>query len=517
MTATSAVRPKFQVTADLPTPAYVYDLDEVRRAHALLIKAVPQPSKIYYSVKANPHPEVVATLAALGCGAEVSSPGELAAALQAGVPGGALLYTGPGKRDEEVISAASMGVEWFSVDSPSQLAQVGRAAASTRTDPRCLLRVNGEEGVAGHGLAMTGGPSQFGADAQWIAAQPDRFRERVAGLHLYTGSNLADEGALADQFARSIVTAHHVAAALQLELEVLDLGGGFGAPFAREGDIAPFPGLGGAVAATLDAWFPSWRSGFPKILFESGRYLTATSGALLVRVVDVKRSQGRRVVVLESGINHLGGMSGLRRLPPLLPDVEAAGEPADGDSAMLVGPLCTPLDTWARSAELPVVRPGDVLRVPNVGAYGLTASLIGFLGHPTPLEVVVDRGELGSMSRLQLVRSREDPGRARLAVHGSTSAEPTARETGSDLRMDPSFIALLRPFLRYGEGATLHADERLRDLGLDSMHAVELLFAVEDEYDVVIADEDLTDETFATPHSLWAVIERARAAGIAPV
>ena len=111
--------------------------------------------------------------------------------------------------------------------------------------------------------------------------------------------------------------------------------------------------------------------------------------------------------MLESGINHLGGMAGLRRLPPLNPALVDPGDP-DADvlasPAIVAGPLCTPLDSWSRSAPLPRVTPGDLLAVPNVGAYGLSASLIAFLGHPAPAEVVVDDGVAVHVSRLEIIR-----------------------------------------------------------------------------------------------------------------
>lgn len=391
--------------SDSWAPAYVYDLDEVRRAHSLLRSALPVPSTLFYSVKANPHPVVIGVLAASGCRTEVSSSGELAAALAAGVSAADVLYTGPGKRDAEVLGAARLGVRWFSVDSPAGLGQVAGAAAESGVDTRCLVRVNAEAAPGGQGLAMTGATSAFGADAAWVAADPGAFRDRFAGFHLYAGSNLADADALVAQFRHAITTARRLADILGVEPAVLDLGGGFPAPFARKGDLVPFPELGDRVAGLLDAAFPSWRSGTPEVAFEAGRYLTATCGSLLVRVADVKHSHGRRVVVLESGINHLGGMSGLRRLPPLVPDVLAGEAPRAAEPALLVGPLCTPLDTWARAARLPEVARGEVLRVPNVGAYGLTASVVAFLSHPMPKEVVVEDGRVVDMSRLELVRS----------------------------------------------------------------------------------------------------------------
>jgi diaminopimelate decarboxylase len=139
------------------------------------------------------------------------------------------------------------------------------------------------------------------------------------------------------------------------------------------------------------------------VVFESGRYLTATCGTLYCRVLDVKCSQGRPVVVLESGINHLGGMSGMRRLPPVLPDIDGDGPGEPMRDAIISGPLCTPLDTWTRTGTL-AARPGDLLRVPNVGAYGLTASLLAFTGHPAPLEVVIDGGQISHISRLTVTR-----------------------------------------------------------------------------------------------------------------
>jgi len=399
-------------------PAYLYDLDQVRAAYRLLRHAVPEPSDILYSLKANPHPWVVRTLAELGCRAEICSVGELAAALEAGVAPDRMLYSGPGKRDAEVVEAFKAGVRRFSVDSPAGLRQVEEAAARHGGGAECLLRINDRTPVAGQGLAMTGTASQFGADADWVSAEPaafspgpsDRSGSTVVGFHVYQGSNLDTEDALMAQFDAAIATCRRMADALAIEPRVLDLGGGFGAPFARAGQLPRFATLAGRLAERLQRDFPGWRQGRPGVLFESGRYLAGSCGQLVTRVADVKVSHGRPVVVLESGIHHLGGMSGLRRLPPMVPDLisPAGGEPLR--QAIVAGPLCTPLDTWARAADLPSLRRGDVVRVPNVGAYGLSASLLAFLGHPVPHEVVLDGGQVVDVSQLHITRR---PGRSR--------------------------------------------------------------------------------------------------------
>lgn len=401
----------------LQTPAYVYDLDQVRQAWRLLRLALPEPSHILYSLKANPHPLIVRALAELGCGAEISSVGELAAALEAGVSPDRMFYSGPGKRDAEVTEAFKSGVRWFSVDSPAGLRQVDEAARRHGDTAQCVLRINDRTPVAGQGLAMTGTASQFGADADWVSAEPEAFRlastgdsgATVAGFHVYQGSNLDTEDALVAQFDAAIATCRRVADALAVEPRLLDLGGGFGAPFARAGQLPRFPTMADRVAELLHRDFPGWGQGGPAILFESGRYLAGACGQLVTRVADVKTSHGKRVVVLESGIHHLGGMSGLRRLPPIVPDLigPVSGEPLS--QTIVAGPLCTPLDTWARAAELPPLRRGDVVRVPNVGAYGLSASLLAFLGHPMPHEVVIDGGQILDVSQLHLLRRPARP------------------------------------------------------------------------------------------------------------
>jgi diaminopimelate decarboxylase len=406
------------MSTDVETPAYVYDLTEVRDNVTRLTGALPDPSGLYYSLKANAHPVLLETLRGEGVQAEVCSAGELAAALRAGWPAGEILYGGPGKRDDDVRDAIRLGVRHFSADSPAALDQLNHYATLAGARCRTLLRINDDTRVPGQGLAMTGVASAFGADLAWVVADPAAFTSRshvtVGGLHLYMGTNLTTVDDLIGQFTQTLRAATTAAAALAphgVRLDVLDLGGGFGAPFARAGTAITLDGLRDRLGALLDEQAPGWRHGRPRIAFESGRYLVGTAGRLLTRVLDVKQSQGRNVIVLESGVNHLGGMSGLRRLPPLQPELAVPDDRAGAATVETVvcGPLCTPLDVWSRTAQLPPLKAGDVLAVPNVGAYGLTASLVGFLGHALPGEYVIDTARTGSAvvhhSRLHLDRS----------------------------------------------------------------------------------------------------------------
>ncbi|WP_055583083.1 alanine racemase [Streptomyces noursei] len=405
-----------EAQSTLPTPCYVYDLAELRTRHQALRRSLPQPTDLLYAVKANPHPDVVATLLGQGCGAEISSPGELDVALRAGADPATFLYNGPAKRREDIDRALRAGVRHFSVDSAHGVRQLAEAARAHQTVIRYLLRVNPERVKAVAGLTMTGVPSQFGADEAAITAEPDAFTRYphavLDGLQLYLATNLPDTEALMAQFRVALAIAVRLQDLLKVPFGTLDLGGGFAAPYAVAGEPAENKGLAEALSAELDTTFAGWRQGQPRVAFESGRGLAATCGRLLTRVLDVKRTHGKRIVVLDSGIHHLGGMAGLRRVPPLRPDVvRAAGrgpylgaESSGAEPARICGPLCTPLDTWAGEHPIGELAEGDLLAVPNVGAYGLTASLALFLSHPLPVEITVDGGRIVGATRLSTRR-----------------------------------------------------------------------------------------------------------------
>jgi len=132
-----------------------------------------------------------------------------------------------------------------------------------------------------------------------------------------------------------------------------------------------------------------------RVILEPGRFLAGPAGVYLARTRTVKESRGKTFVVLDGGMNHHLAASGnlgqvIKRDYPVV-NASRVGEAAS-QAAAVVGPLCTPLDTLARDASLAPVRAGDLLAVLQSGAYGLSASPVGFLSHPMPAEVLVDGG-----------------------------------------------------------------------------------------------------------------------------
>lgn len=387
------------------TPLYVYRRDRVRSAAADLLAFLPGTSRLYYSLKANPHPAIVAELSGLGLYAELSSQGELHTAEAAGHPMDRSLYTGPGKTAEEIRAAVKSGVRSFSVESLADRSRLAAACRELGTDVEYLVRLNGGATATG-GLRMTGRASQFGTDIDLGDELAELFTPlggaQPVGAHLFSATNVADCAKLLDELRLSVETIATALAALAGPARLVDLGGGFSAPFARPGARLDYTALRHGLESALDAGLPGWREQRPAVAFESGRYLVGDSGTLYTTVLDVKRSRGSTHVVLDAGVQTLGGMWGLGRLPT--PSVQPLGdEDAAAAPVTLVGPLCTPLDVLGRNAAVPPPAVGDVLEVPNVGAYGLTASLLGFLSRPIPVEVVLDHGdEIVHVRRLEL-------------------------------------------------------------------------------------------------------------------
>lgn len=390
------------------TPAYVHDADALRERVAALFDVFPKAgeSRLLYSFKANPLPSLAGELRAAGCEADLTSLGEIEAAIAAGFDLSKALYGGPGKSEAEYDAAILAGLAQFSVESAEDLARLSTVAAERGVRVRALIRLNPHSPPHAK-LAMAGVASQFGFEEDALRRGDHDLRSLagdavvLSGFHLYWGTQIADAESILASFAKTIEIVEDLAPALGVSLDILNFGGGFPWPYAHRGegpDLAPLrEGLAELAGRGGPASGARW-------WFESGRYLTASSGTLLARVMEIKRSKDERdFLILDTGIHHLGGMAGLGRIPRfsvdlIVPPARRGNETLTVD---LVGPLCTPLDCIGKRIELPRVEPGDLVAIPNVGAYGPTASVAGFLSRPAPFEILHRDGKVLAIHRLR--------------------------------------------------------------------------------------------------------------------
>jgi diaminopimelate decarboxylase len=375
------------------TPLYVYDGGELERRLDLLRAHLPAGVDVFYSAKANPNPAVLRRFVGKGAGIEIASAGEYVRARAAGCAPERILFAGPGKTREELAYVLARGVGEIHAESDEELAVLAELAA--KAPVRVAVRVNPSAEASGGAMRMGGQPAPFGFDeerleevARRVAGTPGL---RFTGVHMFAGTQILDARVLVGQWAHALETAARCAA--WAPVETVDLGGGLGIPyFANERalDLAALKREAGRLFAALPGALARAR-----VVLEPGRFLAGPAGVYLARVLAVKRSRGRTFVVLDGGMNHHLAASGnlgqvIKRDYPVL---NASRADARAEAlATVVGPLCTPLDTLARQVALPPTFSGDLVAVLQSGAYGLSASPLGFLSHPSPAEVLADRG-----------------------------------------------------------------------------------------------------------------------------
>ncbi len=406
------------------TPFYAYDLDVVSRQVAALRAAMPDVFDLAYAVKANPNLAVLRHLQNLGLGADVASGGELRHVLRAGFDAGQVVFTGPGKRDEELAAAVEARVRVVTVESPRELRRLALIAEGLGRRQPILLRAAVSEAARLERVRLVGdgGAGKFGMDGADLRASA---AEAVAspwlepvGLHAFGASNVLDAGALAAHVEATVEAARELAAGAGFPLRLVDAGGGLGIPYATDEDALDVGGLRArlvAMAASLAA-DPATR--VTRVLLEPGRFLVGASGAYVSRVTDRKSVGGHHVVILDGGIHHVlrpalvGQEHRIRVLTGAASTSDAASTSAPGAASTsgtqrfpvtVAGPLCSGLDVFAQAAVMALPDPGDLVAVLDVGAYGATESMPFFLSHPLPPEIALRGGESW------VVRPRVDP------------------------------------------------------------------------------------------------------------
>ena len=391
-----------ELAARFGTPFYAYDLDVVSRQVAGLQAVLPVQADLAFAVKANPNLSVLRHLAGAGLGADVASAGELGQAIRAGFAPERIVFTGPGKRDEELRAAVEAGVRVVTVESPGELRRLASIAESLGRRQPILLRAAVTEAARLERVRLVGddGAGKFGMDdADLRVAAAEAVASpwlELLGLHAFGASNLLDAAALATHVEATVDAAIELARDAGFQLRVVDAGGGLGIPYEVHEDALDLRRLGARLQALADRLADDRATRGTRLLLEPGRYLVGASGAYVTSVVDRKSVGGRHVVVLDGGIHHLvrpalvGQEHRLRVLTG--PAATRTGANAQRFPVTVAGPLCSGLDVFAEAAVMALPDVGDLVAVLDVGAYGATESMPFFLSHALPPEIALRGG-----------------------------------------------------------------------------------------------------------------------------
>ncbi|WP_310440693.1 diaminopimelate decarboxylase [Sulfuricurvum sp.] len=345
------------------TPLYVYDFDAMRTQFESLKEAFRgRKSILAYAVKANSNLSVVKHFAQMGSGADCVSIGEVRRALMAGVPKYRILFSGVGKRDDEIREAIESDILYINVESEAELSRVEMIARELKSKARISIRVNPNIDPKTHPYISTGlHDNKFGveiaaAKRMYIQAKNSAHLDPV-GIHFHIGSQLTE---LEPIYEAAVIVADLLRSlqAIDIELKFFDIGGGLGVRYDNETTIKPYD-YAQAILAALKGIDVT-------IICEPGRFLTANAGYFLTKVLYEKHNGEKRFVMVDGAMNDLIRPS----LYKAYHRIEALDKSGDESVADVVGPVCESGDFLAKNYPLPPMEHNDLLVVHSAGAYG---------------------------------------------------------------------------------------------------------------------------------------------------
>ncbi len=377
------------------TPLYIYDLDHMTRQFEKLKEAFRgRKSLLAYAVKANSNLSVISHFAKLGSGADCVSIGEVRRALLAGIPKYKILFSGVGKRDDEIKEAIESDILYINVESEAELGRVEMIAKEMSKEARISIRVNPNVDPKTHPYISTGlHENKFGVDMDtakrmYITAKNSSNLDPV-GIHFHIGSQLTELEPIkeASEIVADMVRS---LAAIDIDLKFFDVGGGLGVRYNDETTIEPYD-YAQAILGTLKGLDLT-------IVCEPGRFLTANAGYFLTKVLYEKVNGEKRFVVVDGAMNDLIRPS----LYNAFHKVEVVGKKEENKTpADIVGPVCESGDFLAKEYPLPPLEHGDLLVLHSAGAYGFGMGS-NYNTRGRSAEVVIENG------KDRLVRKREN-------------------------------------------------------------------------------------------------------------
>jgi diaminopimelate decarboxylase len=380
------------------TPLYVYSADQIVERLRLFQQAfADREHLVCYAVKANSALAILKLLADHGAGFDIVSGGELARVLTAAPEAvGRVVFSGTGKTAAEIDQALTLGILQFNVESAAELDLLAARAAKLKKKARFALRVNPDVSAETHPYISTGlREHKFGVDirqalAIYKRAVGNRWLE-AHSVSVHIGSQILSAGPFGAAMTR-VAKLERQLRREGIELKAVDAGGGLGINY-HLGNFDAAAKVRAYAAAVEQAL-----AGFEgRLMMEPGRFLVAQAGALVARVLQVKRNGKKTFVITDAAMNDLIRPALYQAHHEIVPVRTRAGRPRIVD---VVGPICESGDFFAHDRKLAPVEPGDLIAILDAGAYGMAQSS-NYNTRLRPAEVLVE----GAKARL--IRRRE--------------------------------------------------------------------------------------------------------------
>lgn len=378
------------IAKEYGTPAYIYSRATLERHwHAFNDAFDDHPHLICYSVKANSNIAILNLFARLGSGFDIVSVGELERVLKAGGDPQKIVFSGVGKRVDEMERALDVGIRCFNIESIGELERLNDIAKRMDEIANISIRVNPDVDAKTHPYISTGlKDNKFGIDINMVEEvylQADEMENiNITGIDCHIGSQLTDIAPFMDALKRLISLADRLKDQ-GITIKHLDLGGGLGVRYKDEE-----PSLPSDYIAEL---FTNESLKDYEVLIEPGRAIAANSAILLTQVQYLKHSDEKNFAIVDAAMNDLLRPVLYQAWQEIIPVFEDNTNPKNYD---IVGPVCESADFLGKDRPLSL-KQDDYLAVRSSGAYGFTMSS-NYNTRPRAVEVMVD-GEKSAIIR----------------------------------------------------------------------------------------------------------------------
>lgn len=360
--------PLRELASTFDTPLYVYSARTLKRHYNIFDSAFRGISHIVcYSLKANSNLAILRLLRNEGSGADVVSVGELLKAIKAGIPPGKIVFSGVGKREEELVEAVKRGILLINLESESELERLKLVAKRLGKRTNVSIRVNPDIDPNTHPYITTGlKQNKFGIQIDdayelYLKMREDKYLI-PCGISSHIGSQILSLEPFLEAL-RSLLSLSHKLLRSGIEIKYLDIGGGLGITYKDE--MPPHPeNYGNEIKRLL-------KDGSFTLILEPGRVIVGNSGVLLTRIIYVKRTKHKTFYIVDAAMNDLIRPAFYNAYHEILPVSKNGRFENEVD---IVGPICESGDFFAKGRLIPEQKEGDLLAIMGAGAYGFSMS-----------------------------------------------------------------------------------------------------------------------------------------------
>ena len=376
---------------EFSTPFYLYD-EEVIQNKVLFLNSLDFKFdfKFHFAVKANPNLAILNLIKKYNFGAEVVSAGELFKSLKAGFDPTSVIFDGPGKTEFDLKYAITQQIKSINVENLEEIAFINEYSLNKGLITNIGIRINPDIDAKTLDKITTGkSGGKFGVSVDQIDFESiAKFKGvKLTTLSEHIGSQITDHNQLISSYQKLISLADKINTSLKT-IQTLDFGGGFGVIDHSDKKLN----------------FRDWQNDLNQLLdgksyniiFEPGRYVVADSGELYTKVLYVKKSGNKKIIITDSSFSEY-----LRpALYDITPPIKVLNETQDLETYDIAGGICESTDYLAKDVKIPRVNKGDFIKLMNVGAYGSSMSST-YNSRPRPLEILKNKEEY------RVIRSRD--------------------------------------------------------------------------------------------------------------